>query len=155
MPTQSHATAKGRGNYSWTFSKKSFTLKLDKKVDLCGMGKSKKWALISGAYDKSLLRTSAAFNIGSKLTNMAWTPSVKPVDLYINGSYRGSYLLSERITVDENLRFRRLAGLPDPTPPADPNDHDGETFVYDPITRSGAYVGIDWANVTGAASQAS
>jgi len=102
VPTQSHATAKGRGNYSWTFSKKSFTLKLDKKTDLCGMGKSKKWALISSAYDKSLLRTSAAFNIGSKLTNMPWTPQAKPVDLYINGSYRGSYLLVERITIDED-----------------------------------------------------
>jgi hypothetical protein len=100
VPTQSHATAKGRGNYSWTFSKKSFTLKLDKKTDLCGMGKSKKWALISGAYDKSLLRTNAAFDLGSKLTNMAWTPQAKPVDLYINGSYRGSYLLVERITID-------------------------------------------------------
>jgi len=102
VPTQSHASAKGRGNYSWSFSKKSFTLKLDKKVDLCGMGKSKKWALISSAYDKSLLRTSAAFDIGSKLTNMAWTPQAKPVDLYINGSYRGSYLLVERITIDED-----------------------------------------------------
>lgn len=102
VPTQSKAAMKGRGNYSWSFSKKSFTLKLDKKVDLCGMGKSKKWALISGAYDKSLLRTNAAFNIGSKLRNMAWTPQAKPVDFYVNGSYRGSYLLVERITVDED-----------------------------------------------------
>ncbi|MCW2798824.1 MAG: CotH protein [Aeromicrobium sp.] len=96
------ASAKGRGNYSWSFSKKSFTLKLDKKTDLCGMGKSKKWALIANAYDKSLLRGQAAFNIGSKLTNLAWTPDAKPVDLYINGSYRGSYNLVERITADPN-----------------------------------------------------
>ena len=102
MPTQAHATAKGRGNYSWTFAKKSFTLKLDKKTDLCGMGKSKKWALIAGAYDRSLLRTSAAFDLGSKLTNMAWTPKAKPVDLYVNGSYRGNYMLVERITVASN-----------------------------------------------------
>lgn len=102
VATQAHATMKGRGNYSWSFSKKSFTLKLDKKTDLCGMGKSKKWALIAGAYDRSLLRTSAAFDLGSKLTNMAWTPQAKPVDLYVNGSYRGSYMLVERITIDEN-----------------------------------------------------
>jgi hypothetical protein len=100
VPIQKKASAKGRGNYSWSFSKKSFTLKLDKKTDLCGMGKSKKWALIANAYDKSLLRTAAAFNLGSKLTNMAWTPEAKPVDLYINGSYRGSYQLIERITAD-------------------------------------------------------
>jgi hypothetical protein len=102
VKTQPLATMKGRGNYSWSFSKKSFTLKLDKKTDLCGMGKSKKWALIAGAYDRSLLRTSAAFDLGSKLKNMAWTPQAKPVDLYVNGSYRGSYMLVERITIDEN-----------------------------------------------------
>lgn len=93
-------TAKGRGNYSWSFSKKSFTLKLDEKQNLCGMGSSKKWALVANAYDKSLLRSAVAFNIGSKLTNMAWTPKATPVDLYINGSYRGSYSLVERIAID-------------------------------------------------------
>ena len=102
VKTQSQAAAKGRGNYSWSFPKKSFTLKLDDKVDLCGMGASKKWALVAGQYDKSLLRTSAASYIGSKLTNMAWTPKVKPVDLYVNGSYRGNYLLVERITIAKN-----------------------------------------------------
>ncbi|MGI3784604.1 MAG: CotH kinase family protein [Janthinobacterium lividum] len=135
VPTQSHATAKGRGNYSWTFSKKSFTLKLDKKTDLCGMGKSKKWALISGAYDKSLLRTSAAFDIGSKLTNMAWTPQAKPVDLYINGSYRGSYLLAERITIDENrVDIDELSnGSADPTGANDtkPNITGGYLLEWD------------------------
>ncbi|MGZ5409493.1 MAG: CotH kinase family protein [Aeromicrobium sp.] len=93
-------TAKGRGNYSWSFSKKSFTLKLDEKQNLCGMGSSKKWALVANAYDKSLLRSAVAFNLGSKLTNMAWTPKATPVDLYINGSYRGSYSLVERVAID-------------------------------------------------------
>lgn len=135
VPTQSHATAKGRGNYSWSFSKKSFTLKLDKKTDLCGMGKSKKWALIAGAYDKSLLRTSAAFDLGSKLTNMAWTPQVKPVDLYVNGSYRGSYLLVERITIDKDrVNVDALAnGSEDPTGSNDtePNITGGYLLEWD------------------------
>ncbi|MDQ3157210.1 MAG: CotH kinase family protein [Actinomycetota bacterium] len=93
---------KGRGNYSWSFAKKSFTLKLAKKTDLCGMGNSKKWALIANHYDKSLLRTAVAFNIGQALDNMAWTPKGHPVDLYMNGSYRGSYQLVERIAIDPN-----------------------------------------------------
>ncbi|HET9647813.1 MAG TPA: CotH kinase family protein, partial [Microlunatus sp.] len=96
------AASKGRGNYSWTFAKKSFTVKLDKKADLCGMGSSKKWALVANAYDKSLMRNSIAGYVGSKMTNMAWTPKSKPVDLYINGSYRGSYILIERIAVAAN-----------------------------------------------------
>ncbi len=95
------AVAKGRGNMSWTFDKKSYTVKLDKKVDLCGMGASKKWALVSNHFDKSLLRNSLAGFIGSKMTKLAWTPKSKPVDLYVNGSYRGSYLLMERIAVTD------------------------------------------------------
>ena len=79
---------KGRGNYSWSFDKKSFTLKLDKKTNLCGMGSSKKWALVANHYDKSLLRNTVADYIGSKLTNLAWTPESRPVDLWVNGSYR-------------------------------------------------------------------
>lgn len=94
------AAMKGRGNYSWSFDKKSFTLKLDKKTNLCGMGASKKWALVANAYDKSLLRNTVADYIGSKLTNLAWTPDSRPVDFWMNGSYRGSYILIERIAPD-------------------------------------------------------
>ncbi len=55
---------KGRGNYSWSFDKKSFTVKLDSKANLCGMGNSKKWALVANHYDKSLLRNTVADFLG-------------------------------------------------------------------------------------------
>jgi hypothetical protein len=66
------------------------------------MGKSKKWAAVANHYDKSLLRNSVANNVGSKLSKLAWTPTAKPVDFFVNGSYRGSYILSERVTIDDN-----------------------------------------------------
>ncbi|SEP98145.1 CotH kinase family protein [Microlunatus flavus] len=135
VPTQSHVIAKGRGNYSWTFAKKSFTVKLDAKTDLCGMGKSKKWALIANAYDRSLLRESAAFDLGSKLTNLGWTPRSAPVDLYVNGSYRGSYLLVERITIaDDRVAIDELVnGSEDPTGANDrePNVTGGYLLEWD------------------------
>ncbi|MGI9085158.1 MAG: CotH kinase family protein [Aeromicrobium sp.] len=90
---------KGRGNYSWSFKRKSYTLKLGKSTDLCGMGASKKYALVSQDYDKSFLRNALAGYIGKKFTNMAWTPDSKPVDLYLNGKYLGNYLLIERIAI--------------------------------------------------------
>jgi len=90
---------KGRGNYSWSFPKKSFTLKTGDKLDLCGLGKSKKYALVANDYDKSLMRNSLAGYVGSKLNGMAWTPKSVPVDFYMNGSYRGTYLLIERIAI--------------------------------------------------------
>lgn len=90
---------KGRGNYSWSFEKKSYTLKIDKKTNLCGMGVGKKWALVANHYDKSLLRNMAAYNLGQKFTNLAWTPKAKSVDFYMNGSYLGTYMLVERIAI--------------------------------------------------------
>ena len=95
---------KGRGNYSWSFPKKSYTLKIDKSTDLCGLspGKSKKYALVANDYDKSLLRNSLATFVGSKFTNMGWTPKQVPVEFYMNGSYLGSYMLIERIAIAAN-----------------------------------------------------
>jgi hypothetical protein len=105
------ASMKGRGNYSWGFAKHSFTLKLKDGLNLCGLGKSKKWAFVANHYDKSLLRNSVANNVGSKMTNLAWTPKSKPIDFYVNGSYRGSYILIERITVDdERVNIPELKG---------------------------------------------
>ncbi len=97
------AVLKGRGNYSWSFSKKSYTLKLDDKTNICGMGSSKKWALVANHYDKSLLRNTVADYIGSKLTNVAWTPESRPVDFWMNGTYLGSYILIERIAPDTDV----------------------------------------------------
>lgn len=127
---------KGRGNYSWSFAKKSFTLKLAKKTDLCGMGSSKKWALIANHYDKSLLRTAVAFNIGQVLDNMAWTPEGRPVDLYMNGSYRGSYQLVERIAIDPiRVNVPELKSDGQETDPAHVNNQDPN--------KTGGYI-LEW-----------
>ncbi len=93
------STMKGRGNYSWSFKRKSYTLKLGDSTDLCGMGKSKKYALVSQDYDKSFLRNPLAQYIGKKFTNLAWTPDSKPVDFYLNGKYLGHYMLVERVAI--------------------------------------------------------
>jgi hypothetical protein len=91
---------KGRGNYSWSFKRKSYTLKLGSKKDLCGLGENSKYALVSQDYDKSFSRNALAQYIGEKFDNMAWTPQSKPVDLYLNGKYLGNYMLVERISID-------------------------------------------------------
>ena len=91
---------RGRGNYSWSFAKKGFNLKFDDSLDFCGMGKSKKWALVANHYDRSLLRNSAAGFVGKIFTNLEWTPKDSAVDLYVNGSFRGSYILIERVNLE-------------------------------------------------------
>ena len=89
----------GRGNYSWTLDKKPYKISLDKKANLCGMGEAKKWALIANHYDRSLLRNTVAMKMGQGMSNLAYTPDSVPVDVYVNGTYQGSYTLMERVNV--------------------------------------------------------
>lgn len=89
----------GRGNTTWELPKKPYKFSTDKKTSFCGIPDGKKWAVIANYEDISLLRNMNAYWMGSKLSGLDWTPKYYPVDLYLNGSYRGQYLLIERITI--------------------------------------------------------
>lgn len=89
---------KGRGNYSWSAEKKPYALKFDKKTDLLGMGKAKKWVLIANYWDKTMLRNYITLKMAADL-GLDYTPEVAFVDLYINNVYRGNYLLTEKIEI--------------------------------------------------------
>lgn len=94
---------KARGN--WTrigFSKKPFKLKLDKKQSLLGLSKSKHFALLAHADDNAgYLRNFTGFNLGHRI-GLPWTPSQQPVEVVINGNYRGLYFLTESIRIEED-----------------------------------------------------
>ncbi|MCW2801067.1 MAG: Spore coat protein CotH [Aeromicrobium sp.] len=93
---------KGRGNYSWSFPKKGFRIKLASKAPLLGMPSSKHWVLMANFYDKSLLRNSTALDLSSKIfTNIptGWTVKYKNVELVVNGDYRGTYQLMEQVRI--------------------------------------------------------
>lgn len=89
----------GRGNSSWDYTqKKPYNFKLPQKASLYGMGKARKWALLGNQLDESMLRNEAAFAM-SRQSGLAFTPDAVFVDLYIDGGYRGTYQLAERVTV--------------------------------------------------------
>ncbi|MCM1320363.1 MAG: CotH kinase family protein [Muribaculaceae bacterium] len=94
---------KGRGNYSWTgFEKKPYRLKLADKQPLMGMPKSKHFVLLAHADDSDgFLRNETGFTI-SRLLEMPWTPESYPVELVLNGDYRGLYFLTQNIRVDSD-----------------------------------------------------
>lgn len=93
---------KARGNWTRTaFSKKPFKLKLGKKQSLLGLSKSKHFALLAHADDHmGYLRNFVGFNLGRRI-GLPWTPSQQPVEVIINGDYRGLYFLTESIRVEE------------------------------------------------------
>lgn len=94
---------KARGN--WTrigFSKKPFKLKLDKKESLLGLSKSKHFAILAHAEDHfGYLRNFTGFNLGRRI-GLPWTPDQKPVEVVINGDYRGLYFLTESIRIEKD-----------------------------------------------------
>lgn len=94
---------KARGNSTrvW-FSKKPYKIKLDKKQNLLGMtpGKSKHYALLTHADDGyAYLKNFVMWKLGS-IFGLQWNPDQEPVELVINGDYRGIYFLTETIRVE-------------------------------------------------------
>ena len=92
---------KGRGNSTWGYPKKPYRLKLNKKAEICGLGKAKNYVLLANHLDTTLMLNSVAFKIG-RLLELPFTNHAIPVDVVLNGIYKGSYLLTEQIEVKEN-----------------------------------------------------
>ena len=88
---------RGRGNASWDFPKKPYRLKFDKKQSPLGAPASaKKWTLLSNYGDKTLMRNILAFEV-SRTVGQAYTPFCHPVDVIVNGEYRGCYQLCDQV----------------------------------------------------------
>ncbi|MGM9837318.1 MAG: CotH kinase family protein [Paludibacteraceae bacterium] len=108
---------KGRGNYTWTgFDKKPYRLKLDGKATLLGLKANKHFALLAHADDnKGFMRNTVGLWLSEQL-GLAWTPKQRPVELVLNGDYKGLYFLTETIRVDKNrVNITEQAdGLTDP-----------------------------------------
>ena len=90
-----------RGHTSALFNKKGYTIKLAQKTDLLGMGKAKKWVLTSNARDHSLIRNQICFGLAA-CVGLPYTPECRPVELYLNHSYNGAYILQEKVEIGEN-----------------------------------------------------
>lgn len=93
---------KGRGNSSWGLDdKKSYTVKLDKKATLLDMSKSKNWAIVANYEDKSLLRNTMAAYF-AEAAAVPYVMQVRPVDMWIDGVYWGTYNLTEKIEIEKD-----------------------------------------------------
>lgn len=92
---------RGRGNSTWSFPKKPYALKLNKKAEILGMPKHKRWVLLANWMDRTLLRNDFAFEI-ARNTGLEWTPRGQFVEVILNGNHLGNYYLCEQIKVDKN-----------------------------------------------------
>lgn len=89
---------KVRGNTTaMTFiEKKAYTFKFEKKKEVLGLGKGKKWALLANAFDPTMLRTDLAFSLAEEL-GLSYTSDRRFVEVFLDGSYRGCYELVEPV----------------------------------------------------------
>ena len=92
---------KGRGNSSWGWAKKPYRIKFETSMKPLGMTKGKNWVLLANGIGGSLMTNA----VGMKAANLIGTSAanhIVPVDLYLNGEYRGSYNLTEKVGFSNN-----------------------------------------------------
>ncbi len=95
------AELKTRGNSSFDMPEKPYQIKFDKKTDMFGMGKEKKWVLLANYVDGSFVRNKIIFDLAENI-GMPYTIKSVFVNLYINGDYKGLYQLCEKVEIGDN-----------------------------------------------------
>ena len=89
-------TLKGRGNATWKYEKKPYSVTLSEPADILGMGQASQWVLLANATDQSNLHNYLALSLAAG-SGLEWTPECRFVNLYANGEYQGLYLLTEKV----------------------------------------------------------
>ena len=90
-----------RGNTTAQGEKKPYNIRFSRKTNLFDMGEAKKWVLLADLYDPTLMRNYLALDFGKYLGLQA-APDFKRIEVWIDGVYRGVYLLTEKIEADQN-----------------------------------------------------
>lgn len=117
-----NCTIKGRGNSTWEQKKKPYNIDLENATSILSMKSQKKWALIAEGQDSSLLKNKIAITLAEK-SGLEYTPEMEYINLYVNGTYQGVYLLAQRVAAidgciswdenEDNVLFERDARYKD------------------------------------------
>ena len=90
---------RGRGNSTWSLPKKPYKVKFNSKTSLFGEKAQKDWVLLANYMDHTLVRDYLAKTLGRTLDSFAFTPSCHYVDVYLNNSYQGNYMVTDQVEV--------------------------------------------------------
>lgn len=90
---------RGRGNSTWGYSKKPYRLKFPAKTKLGNLKKAKNYALLANYIDEAMMRNFVAFKV-EELLGMPYVNHALPVDVYLNGNYKGSYMATEKVGIN-------------------------------------------------------
>lgn len=102
-PALLEAELKVRGNSSKEFAKKQFDLQFSEAIPLFGLPASKRWVLSAPYLDRNLLKNNLAFTMARELPDgqggQWYAPRTQAFELFINDSYRGLYILVEKVEI--------------------------------------------------------
>ena len=125
---------RGRGNSTWSYSKKPYNIKLNTKKAILGMPKHKRWCLLANYIDRTLMRNAVAFEL-AKMTSMDWTPNGRFVELVLNNTPVGNYYLCEAIRIDnDRVNINEMS----------PNDISGDAITGGFILELDSYYDADY-----------
>ncbi len=116
---------KGRGNSTWDLAeddprndKRPYNIKLEQAAPLLGMTSARQYRLLANVWDDSLLKNTVSLRLAWEL-GVYGALEFRQVDLYINGDYRGNYLLtesieagSEELPINDTEELNELANAP-------------------------------------------
>lgn len=95
---------KGRGNSSWSnqpWDKNPYRLKFATKQKPFGLTNGKNWVLLANKIGGSMLSNAIGMKAAC-LVETAGANHIVPVELYINGNYRGNYNFTEKVGIANN-----------------------------------------------------
>jgi len=95
---------RGRGNTSWSSkpeAKNSYRLKFSSKKRPLGLPRGKNWVLLANKIKGSMLTNAIGMKAASLLGTVA-ANHIIPVDLYVNGTYKGNYNFTEKVGFSSN-----------------------------------------------------
>ena len=108
LSNQTPAIVRLHGASSQGFPKKSFSFSLDTPASLLAMNPNRHWLLNAAYIDRSLMRHKLAYDLFRSLSRPGhprFAAESRFVELKLNGSYQGVYLLMEHVD-RQRLRFR-------------------------------------------------
>ena len=94
---------RGRGNSSWAGErgKSPYRVKFSSKQKPFGLTGGKNWVLLANKQTGSMMSNAIGMKVG-QLAGTAGANHIIPIELYINGEYRGSYNFTEQVSLSNN-----------------------------------------------------
>eukprot|EP00833_Pecoramyces_ruminatium_P013582 jgi/Orpsp1_1/1187614/evm.model.d7180000059049.1 len=135
------ADVKVRGNFTSKFPKKPLLIKFEKSTNLLGMNnnqKYKNWVLLSGFKDYSMVRDKSMLDISRAILTPDgyYSTDTRYVELYLNGEYKGLYVLSEQQQVEPGrINVSKVKNNYEGTDICYFIEYDGYAFTEEPLYK--------------------